>query len=237
MSLMRIIVGWMVLWFSAWLGWIFLFKSGINSITTYRTAGVYLLFLSLLVGVLYRTPLSQLFLFLPLRLFPLYVLFAFFATIVFIYFGAQRIFDKNVLKSHQNNNLFFAMMDYRFLFVKSCDILFQQLAFLSLVLSLKSLALSITQCIIIAGCVFGAVHLPLLKLRYHKLVHIFVLASFFAGFIFAFLIFTLPYGFIYAYIIHWMFYLYLGLSYNVRVHKQIRKTQKQSELKLYKETP
>ncbi len=223
MILLGNILAWLLLWFGGWYGWVKMLKRGMNYITSYRITTLYFIFLSFISWRLYHGHLSAFFSSLPAKVMPIYFLIFFFVLLVSIYFFSHRIFDKTLLASQFNRKIFAATMDYRFLFAKSFDILFQQISFLILVLLLKDVVVGTGTIVIFSGLIFGIVHLPLLILRHHVLVPYFVIASFFAGIIFSFLIVTLPYGFIYAYCLHWSFYIGVGIYYNMHILKKRKK--------------
>ena len=222
MQTLLVIINWILVWLAGWYGWLFLLKKGINHITTYRIAGWYFLFLSIASFLLYHHHLQIFFSHIPMKLFPLYFLGTFFIGICGIYYFGQRIFDKKVLSSHFDKKILAAMMDYRFIFAKSCDILFQQLLFLSLITSLQDVLSHHGEVFLLSGLVFGLVHLPLLIIKYNTLAIYFVIASFFAGILFSFLIVSLPYGILYSYMLHWCFYLIVGLAYNMHIKRKIK---------------
>jgi hypothetical protein len=120
------------------------------------------------------------------------------------------------LEVHHKKLIFFATMDYRFLFSKSFDILSQQLLFLTLVLILKNTIPNPIEIVLLCSAIFGAIHIPLLITKHNIIAPYFITASFLAGGIFSLLILMLPYGFLYAYITHWSFYIIAGLVVNKR---------------------
>lgn len=223
MQILRIIISWVILWFGSWYGWILLLKKGINYVKTLRIAIFYFLFLSLISYLFYQHHLYLFFSHLPFKLFPIYLLVTFFVISTGIYYFSRRIFDKKVLSSHLERKILAAMMDYRFLLAKSFDILFQQLLFLILVISLREVIPNKEVIILVAGFVFCIVHLPLLVIKYNVLSTYFVVASFFAGLLFSSLILSLPYGFIYSYILHWCFYLFVGIAYNISFIRNMKR--------------
>lgn len=220
MQIVTTIVAWILLWLGGWSGWIFLIKKGINHIKMYRIASVYFLLLSFLSFRLYHDRLNIFFSHLPIEIVPFYFLIFFFATIFSVYYLSRKIFDKELLSSHINKKVFAAVMDYRFIIAKSCDIFFQQLLILSLIISLQQVILNTFFVIIISGVVFGLVHIPLLLIKYNSLAIYFVLAAFFAGALFSFLTLSLPYGFMYSYMVHWSFYILVGITYNIRIKRK-----------------
>lgn len=221
MLLFRTIGVWITMWFCAWSVWLFLQHRNINYVKAYRLTVLYFLLLSVICWKLYR--LDGFFSLLTPKPFPLYVLFCFFSLFIVLYFFAKRLFDKNLLNSHLENRLYFAAMDYRFLISKSFDILFQQLAFIGLVLGLSKVFGPDWQIIFLVGIIFCAAHIPLLKTKYNRIAPYFIFASFFAGIIFSSFILSFPYGFVYSYIFHWCFYVLAGFVFNIRKASRIKK--------------
>ncbi len=220
MQTLSSILSWIILWFYSWYGWLLLVKRGINNVITYRITALYFLFLTILVWFFYHNHLNNFLRNLPFRIFPFYLLICFFAITIGIYYFSQKLFGKTFLAAHRKNNLFSAMMDFRFLFAKSFDILFQQLLFLCLVLSLKESFQNNFLTIISCGIIFGGVHLPLLKIKYNSITNYLVICSFIAGTIFSALMLFFPYGIIYSYILHWSFYVLVGVWVNLKMSKQ-----------------
>jgi len=217
----KIILGWIFLWLTGWYLWLFLFKKGLNYIKTYRLSALYFFVLSTISSFLYRNHLTNFLFKIPIRLFPLILIPIFYILLFGIYYFSQKIFDKKILRSHFNKNILVAMMNYNYIFSKSFDILFHQLLFLCLVLSLGNIISNNSLVIFTSAFAFGLVHLPLLFIKYNRLAIYYVPASFLAGLIFSSLIIIFPYGFVYSYMIHWNFYVLVGLIYNIRIRKNL----------------
>lgn len=216
MKFFQILFSWSLLWFTAWAVWLFLIKKGINHVVTFRISSLYF-FNFFLVTIFYYNYYLKSFIFnLPFKTFPFYFLSLFFVILICLYYYSKRVFSREILMSHKEKYMFFATMDYRYLISKSFDILFQQVALLCLILSLKEIIDSPLQIVLLVGGIFGLIHVPLLKTKHNKIAPYFIIASFFAGVVFSFLILSLPYGFIYTYIIHWSFYAIAGLLVNIR---------------------
>lgn len=175
----------------------------------------YFLFVTSVFVYVYHKSFSMLFLHLPFYILPIYFLTMFFLCLFSIYYFSHRIFDVEILYEHYKKRIFTAMMDYRYMLVKSFDILFQQSAFLSLVLLLQETYLRDSIIIFLSAVIFGLTHIPLLLMKENNIIKYFVFGSFFGGFIFSYLILTYAYGFVYAYILHWSFYVAIGLLYNI----------------------
>lgn len=226
MYLSKLIFGWIALWLGSWYGWIFFVKKGLHYIKTYRIAAGYFTFLSIIVWMFYRNHLFTFFSHLQIKIFPFYFLSLFFIGVFGIYHYSHKIFGRGLLSSHIERKILTATMDYRFLIAKSFDILFQQILFLSLLVSLKGLLVQNSLIILICGVIFGTVHLPLLVIKHNALAIYFVIFSFFAGILFSYLILFLPYGFIYAYILHWSFYIFIGVVINIWFMKKKKHIKK-----------
>lgn len=216
MKFLQILLSWILLWFTGWAVWLMLIKRGINHVVTFRISSLYFFSLFLVTVFYYNYRLKTFITNLPIKVFPFFFLFFFFIILTCLYYYSNRIFNKEILMSHKEKYMYFATMDYRYLISKSFDILFQQIALLCLILSLRELISSSFQIILLVGVIFGLIHIPLLKTKYNKIAPYFIIASFFAGVVFSFLILLLPYGLIYSYAIHWCFYAIAGLLINIR---------------------
>ena len=217
MNLIFSLLEWLVIWGVSWFLWIYLLKRGINYVDSFRFTIFYFCSFSILAWIVFNNYLQAFFFRMPIKLLPFIGLILFFVVTTIVYTHAKRILSKELISSHKKSLIFFATMDYLFLFSKSFDIFFQQLLFLTLVLIFRVSFGNSANIVLFCAVLFGAIHLPLFITKHNILAPYFVIASFFAGGIFSWLILSFPYGFIYSYIFHWMFYVVAGVVFNRKV--------------------
>ena len=106
---------------------------------------------------------------------------------------------------------FYLRMDYRYLLPKSCELLFQQLVIVVLTLLLAATGLSLTGVVLGFLCIFGLLHLPMLRILGKTMGLSYGIASVTLAAVFPILILRVHAGFIYSYTAHWFFYTLAAL--------------------------
>lgn len=106
---------------------------------------------------------------------------------------------------------FYLRMDYRYLAPKAFEILFQQLVIVVLTLLLAGKGLSLTGVVLGFLCIFGLLHLPMLRMVGKTVGLSYGIASVTLAAVFPILILRVDSGFIYSYTAHWFFYTIAAL--------------------------
>jgi len=120
--------------------------------------------------------------------------------------------DTNTLKEH--GNVHFAYLSPIYILTKSVDIGIQQLSFAMFGRDLLNRGFTIPQLRPIGIIILTAIHLLTLFTLPINIAIVFIIASGFAGLIFPDAMFNKKYGFAVSYSIHWLFYLFMGLTFN-----------------------
>jgi hypothetical protein len=105
-------------------------------------------------------------------------------------------------------------LDYRYLFSKSFELLFQQIMIVVLILSIHRMTTTMIHVIVIYGVIFSLAHLPIYPFigTNEKAFRVFYLvASITSAILFPLLILKVDYGFVYSYAIHLSFYTLAAL--------------------------
>ena len=198
-----------VAWLAGWGVAFWLVKRGINYLdNTVLTSTVFLGFAALLVALFRRRiePLTGN----PTAL-PFIVLFLAAATAIGLYAVCPRYFRRpdGLIARHPEE--FYLQLDPRYLVTKSFEVLFQQLVIVVLTLLLASTGLSLMSIVLAFLLLFGALHLPMLRLIGSGPGLYYALAAATGGGVFPLLILGVHYGFVYSYGVHWFSYAVAGV--------------------------
>jgi len=205
MALVINLLVWIFLWIFAFGAFFLLRKKGVNYIRFYVVTSLLFLMFTFVSIFLFRNilfPVLKEFTIIP---FTFLVLMFIIAILVYHFFNKHVKKPELLMKS--NPDQYFLLMDYKYLFSKSFDILFQQTQILILVMLLFNSGFSLVKIVIIFSVLFGLVHVFNIPLAGKRFGWYYVLASFLAGILFPLLIINFDYGFVYSYILHWVFYL------------------------------
>lgn len=123
--------------------------------------------------------------------------------------------DLSLLKQYPQ--VHFAYLSNRYLLSKSFDILFQQLALSLYIWTMLIRGIELFRVQIITAATMGLVHLHTFLAMPPVVCTGFVVASFFAGYFWPAILDRYKHGIIYNYISHWIFYLLIGVGFNVYV--------------------
>jgi len=118
---------------------------------------------------------------------------------------------RNVIKNHPEE--LFLYLDYRYIFSKSFDILFQQAAIILIVLFLRDMGLGPAGIIPIFALIFGFLHLPLVKTKKKFFGYYFTFSAILSAIFLPLIILQIHYGFIWSYIVHWLFYSFSSIIF------------------------
>ncbi len=111
-------------------------------------------------------------------------------------------------------------MDYKYLFSKSFDILFQQTMVVILTLLLLKNKFSILEIIFLFAFIFGSIHLGQYVYSGKFFGTYYLIFSMVSAIIFPILILKVNYGFVYTYSIHWLFYTLSGVFFWIYENKR-----------------
>lgn len=196
----------------------FWFKMDINMINNHIYSSVYFLFWSTVLFLVFEPWLAGLVS--DFNVVPIIVLALLFLISWFTYYLLKHKLKppKKLIKRYPKER--FLTLSYRYLFSKSFDILFQQMAVVIAIIMLSKAGISFTTLTIGFALVFGFLHARIVQ-KEGNIGWIYVIASTFAGLIFPFIILNIDYGFVYTYILHWMYYLLLGVYFWIKSQRQI----------------
>jgi len=196
---------WIFLWIIPFGAFFLLRKKGINYIRFYGITTLLFLMFTFVSVVFFRNILFPIFKVFTIIPFVFLVLLFIIIILVYHFFNKHVKKPLNLMKS--NPDQYFLLMNYKYLFSKSFDILFQQVQILVLVLLLFNSGFSLVKIVIIFSALFGLVHVFNIPLAGKYFGLYYFLASILAGVLFPLLIINFKYGFVYSYILHWIFYL------------------------------
>lgn len=196
----------------------FWFKMDINMINNHIYSSVYFLFWSIVLFLVFEPWLTGLVD--DFNIAPIIILVLLFLGSGFTYYLLKHKLKppKKLMKRYPKEK--FLTLSYRYLFSKSFDILFQQMAVITAVIMLAKAGVDFTTLTIGFALVFGFLHARIVQ-KEGNIGWIYVIASTFAGLIFPFIILNIDYGFVYTYILHWMYYLLLGVYFWIKSQRQI----------------
>jgi hypothetical protein len=138
------------------------------------------------------------------------LLFAAVLTIL-VYAAVPNRFRRPVGLIARHPEEFYLRMDYRYLVPKTFEVLFQQLVIVVLTLLLAATGLSLTGVVLGFLCIFGLLHLPMLRIVRKAVGLSYGIASVTLAAVFPILILRVDSGFIYSYTAHWFFYTIAAL--------------------------
>ena len=170
---------WIFLWIIPFGAFFLLRKKGINYIRFYGITTLLFLMFTFVSVVFFRNILFPIFKVFTIIPFVFLVLLFIIIILVYHFFNKHVKKPLNLMKS--NPDQYFLLMNYKYLFSKSFDIIFSAL--------------------------FGLVHVFNIPLAGKYFGLYYFLASILAGVLFPLLIINFKYGFVYSYILHWIFYL------------------------------
>lgn len=179
-------------------------KKGLNYIDNFFIVGLYFSFWSMTLVFAFQEKFSALVAgFTTIPFIFLLLLFVFNAL---VYSLLPKFFKRprNVIKSHPKE--LFLYLDYRYIFSKSFDILFQQVAIILIILFLRDMGLGLAGIIPIFALIFGFLHLPLVKTKKKFFGYYYTFSAILSAIFLPLIILQIHYGFVWTYIIHWLFY-------------------------------
>jgi len=207
------ILVWFAIWFVVWR--VFygpLARRRINYIDRFQWTAVYFLAVSVSIFLLFRDMLA------PLARNPVAAPFVVLAVTslmqILLYRLALRNLQRPTELIEDNPREMFLALDYRYLFSKAFEVLFQQIMIVLLIaVTWRETGSLVVTMVVFAG-IFAAAHLPLLKLYGEQsgfFGKIYVVASLVAALVFPVIILKVALGFIYTYAMHSLFFTGLGL--------------------------
>ncbi|MEX0690132.1 MAG: hypothetical protein WD471_01305 [Candidatus Paceibacterota bacterium] len=195
----------LVIFLGAWEFWIPKEKEGKNHIDNYLLTSGYFLFFAFILILIHIDRLKTVFV--EFTLTPFIVLAFSFLLFILIYksFNSRFKRPERIITKYPEES--FLYMDYRFLVSKSADIIFQQIAIVTMVIMFQEAGMSLPLMIISFGLIFGLIHIPLVRTKGGVFGAYFVLAAALSAIFFPVLITQIDYGFVYSYVVHWLFYI------------------------------
>jgi hypothetical protein len=144
-------------------------------------------------------------------------------------YGGKRLPDAApLLQQYGPTNTEFVTLDYRYLAVRSCNILYQQVALVLIVLLLHTMLSSPLALALLFACLFGLAHLLLFARRYRQKrvpgsgVLVFSVFSFLGGLVMPLFILQVPFGFVYSFCVHELYYPAVGVGFRLYLGKKER---------------
>ncbi len=153
---------------------------------------------------------------------PLIILVFIYILTVVIYYFSHKYLKKPAKLIEKYSDQHFIKMDYKYLFSKLFDILFQQVMITVLVLWLSKEFFSMTQIIIYFILLFGIVHLIGISIAGKIFGTYYLIMSLIGAVIFPILILNVNYGFVYNFIIHFLFYSISSLLFWLYAEKLLK---------------
>ncbi len=213
-----ILLTWLILWVAAWrLFYGPLSSRRINYVDKFVLTSAYFLCLTALAAVIFMTtllPLADTFTGTSVTILAMMI-----ALQPVLYFVSRQYLRKpqKVIARHPQE--FFLTLDYRYLFSKAFEVLFQQTMIVALVLTIHRETESLLYVILIYTVVFSIAHIPLMNLfgdQAKSFARFYVVAAIVSGLVFPPLILKVDGGFVYAYVIHSFFYTLLAVVFWVK---------------------
>lgn len=124
------------------------------------------------------------------------------------YIDKRFVIDENIKLKYPNTYIF--NFDYKYMFTKIPDVLFQQIFILTVLGSMSALNLQFSEIIGYFSILFIFIHIFLLIFM-GKVAWLHVLLSIISSILFAFLILSYPFGYIYSFGIHLLGYLFFRI--------------------------
>jgi hypothetical protein len=198
---------WLLLWVAGWGVYGLMLRRGIDYVKRFPVTSVYFLTLSLVIVFLFRATLARLAA--QFTATPFIVLGFVYAVTIAIYRTARVRLTKPERLIERNPYEQFLALDHRYLLSKSCELLFQQIMIVLLILTIHSMTSSMIYVIVTYGVIFPLAHLPIYPFigTNEKSFRVFYLvASITSAILFPLLILKVNCGFVYSYAIHLSFY-------------------------------
>jgi len=202
---------WFLFWILGWLGFYVLPKNKQSYTKNFISVSAYFISASVFIVYYYKDILVNIYK--ALTIFQLILVLIFLSFIFLTYFISNKFLKKPIEFIEKYSTAPFLELDYRYIFSKSFEILYQQLLIIALAYLLYDAGLNLTMITLIFAAMFGLSHIG--SLRYHKNMFgvIILFAAMVSSFFFPYLILKFKYGFIYTYIAHWLFYSNTGLLF------------------------
>ena len=156
---------------------------------------------------------------------PFIVLILVYVVTVALYRVARVSFTRPEQLIERNPYELFLTLDYRYLFSKSFELLFQQIMIVVLILTIHRMTATMIHVIVIYGVIFSLAHLPIYPFigTNEKAFRVFyIVASIASAVLFPLLILKIDCGFVYSYAIHLSFYTLAALILWRRHTRQTR---------------
>ena len=209
---------WLVLWIVSWR--VFygpMSRRRITYVDNFCLTAVYFLSLSFLAALIFRdalVPIAG-----TVARPSIIVLAVMICAQLLLYYLSRRFLQKpqNAMERHPQE--FFLTFDYRYLFSKAFEVLYQQTMIVALILTIDQAAGSLTHVVIIYAAVFSLGHVPMLTLfgnQAKSFAWFYVVAAIASSIVFPPLVLKVDGGFIYAYVIHSFFYTLLAAVFWVK---------------------
>jgi len=143
----------LVVFVGAWEFWLIREKKGLNYINNFLFAGIYFLFWSAVLIFIFQEEFLKLTA--DFTVIPFIFLLLLFVFNALVYFFLPKFFKRpsNVIRNHPKE--FFLYLDYRYVFSKSFDILFQQSVIILIVLFLQDMGFGLAAIIPAFALIFG----------------------------------------------------------------------------------
>lgn len=213
------IVIWLILWALVWIiEWEFLFnRLKIDYVKRYVLTAVYFLFATFITWTLFPSVSG---LFRELSFYDLVILIFFFIINIVIYHITPMLLTKPLLFLKKFPFHQWLSLDYRFMFSKSFEILFQQFAIGALVVKLGEVGLTPGGIVLFFAIFFALVHAPLIWLDNLEWGLYFTFSALLSAVAFPVLILTFSNGIVWSYIVHWLFYTVSSIVFWVVLDKR-----------------
>jgi hypothetical protein len=213
LSTLTYIVVWLVFWAAAWRAFYGPMRlRGIDYIhRSVLTAG-YFFILSLFAAAVFGGPLGEVVTAPGAAAWG--ALAGMFALQFGLYFAAKSLLRKPTAMIEANPLEFFLRLDFRYLFSKSFEVLFQQTMIVALVATLSRAVGNLVWVCLLFAAVFAMGHLPMIHLfgnQTTSFARFYIAAAVASAAVFPPLILKVPGGPVYAYIVHSLFYTILAL--------------------------
>ncbi len=205
------LIYWIIFWLLGWGIFFLLWKKYLHYILHPFLVALHFLLFTILSIILFKKEL------IPLvdgfTIVPFALLFLVIMITIGVYFLSHSYLTRPTKLIEKYPREFFLAMDYRYMFSKSFEILFQQVMVVILVLLLWEEGLNIVSICALFATVFGIVHIPLIRTEGWFFGCFFTVSSALSGILFPPLILKVHYGFVYTYTIHWVYYTVSGVFF------------------------
>ncbi len=211
------ILVWILLWVVTFGTIYFLNKKGVTYIKLYGLFVSIFMFFTLISLFYFKDVFLNMNL--SLHFLPLFFLSLMYALTITLYYLFPMYIPRPSSLITQYHSQYFLRMDFRYLFSKSFDLLFQQTMIVIMVLWLSQHNYQLSQIILYFLLLFGLIHLFAFFPAGFFFGTYYLIASFIGALIFPILILTVDYGFVYSYILHFSFYTFSSLFFWLFVKK------------------